>query len=152
MESTKESKDLVEKHFMAFPDIAADVINALLYKGDAVVRAESLLPAATETLYSTGGERTLHNQYEDLAKYEMRDGRVSAIYLFANQSTVDYRMVLRGAGYVGGVYREQYEGKHPDPAPVVEMVLYWGRRRWNGARSLCHMFRRRGKATVRTDP
>ncbi|MDE7254196.1 MAG: Rpn family recombination-promoting nuclease/putative transposase [Acetatifactor sp.] len=143
MESTEESKDLVEKHFMAFPDIAADVINALLYEGDTVVRAESLLPASTETLYSAGGEGRLRNQYEDLAKYEMHDGKVSAIYLFANQSTVDYRMVLRGAGYIGGVYREQYEGKHPDPAPVVEMVLYWGRKHWNSARSLRHMFRRK---------
>ncbi|MDE7252903.1 MAG: Rpn family recombination-promoting nuclease/putative transposase [Acetatifactor sp.] len=141
MESTKESKDLVEKHFIAFPDIAADVINALLYEGDAVVRAESLLPASTETLYTTGGEGKLRNQYEDLAKYEIRNGKVSAIYLFANQSVVDYRMVLRGAGYVGGVYREQYEGKHPDPAPVVEMVLYWGQKHWNSARSLRHMFR-----------
>ncbi|MCM1552313.1 MAG: Rpn family recombination-promoting nuclease/putative transposase, partial [Butyrivibrio sp.] len=60
-----------------------------------------------------------------------------------NQSTVDYRMVLRGAGYVGGVYREQYEGKHPEPAPVVEMVLYWGQKRWKTARSLHHMFRRK---------
>ena len=143
MESTKESKDLVEKHFIAFPDIAADVINALLYEGDAVVQAERLLPASTETLYSAGGEGKLRNQYEDLAKYEIRNGRVSTIYLFANQSAVDYRMILRGAGYIGGVYREQYEGKHPNLAPVVEMVLYWGRKRWNGARSLRHMFRRR---------
>ncbi|MDE7252412.1 MAG: Rpn family recombination-promoting nuclease/putative transposase [Acetatifactor sp.] len=141
MESTKESKDLVEKHFVAFPDVAADIINALLYGGDVVVRPENLLPASTETLYSGGEKGTLHNQYEDLAKYEIRNGKVSTIYLFANQSAVDYRMVLRGAGYIGGVYREQYEGKHLGLAPVVEMVLYWGRKRWNGARSLRHMFR-----------
>ncbi|MCM1089288.1 MAG: Rpn family recombination-promoting nuclease/putative transposase [Butyrivibrio sp.] len=143
MESTKESKDLVEKNFMAFPDIAADVINALLYEGTKVVQAESLLPASTETLYSGGGEGKLRNQYEDLAKYEMQDGRVSVVYLFANQSTVDYRMVLRGAGYVGGVYREQYEGKHPDVAPVIEIVLYWGTGQWNAARDLHQMFRRK---------
>lgn len=33
MGKPKETKDIVEKEFLSFPDIAADVINALLYQG-----------------------------------------------------------------------------------------------------------------------
>ena len=32
MEETNEKKDTVEKEFVAFPNIAADVINVLLYQ------------------------------------------------------------------------------------------------------------------------
>ncbi len=144
MEVLKESKDLVEKYFEAFPDVAADIVNALLYDGEKTVNADSLMPAPTETLYSgegTGGR--LRSQYEDLAKYEMRAGRIHVIYQFANQSAVDGRMILRKAGYTGGVYREQYEGKLRDICPVVELVLYWGKKRWGGFRSILQLFDRR---------
>ena len=51
MERTEEKKDTVEKEFIAFPDIAADVINVLLYQGKKVVKAENLLAGPTETIY-----------------------------------------------------------------------------------------------------
>ncbi len=140
----KESKDLVEKNFEAFPDVAADIINALLYDGHACVEARNLMAASTETIYEGAG--CLRNQYQDLAKYELcageEPGRIRAIYQFANQTDVDYRMILRKAGYTGAVYREQYEGKVPNPCPVVEMVLYWGRKRWNASRSMRRQFRK----------
>ena len=33
MEKNEEKKDTVEKEFVSFPDIAADIINVLLYEG-----------------------------------------------------------------------------------------------------------------------
>ena len=45
-----ERKDLAEKDFIAFPDVAADVLNALLFDGESIVSAEELIPAPTETL------------------------------------------------------------------------------------------------------
>ena len=39
MGKSEETKDLVEKEFLAFPDIAADVINVLLYQGQAETKA-----------------------------------------------------------------------------------------------------------------
>ena len=33
MQGNSEKKDTVEKEFVAFPDVAADTINALLYQG-----------------------------------------------------------------------------------------------------------------------
>lgn len=135
-----ERKDLAEKDFIAFPDVAADVLNALLFDGESIVSAEELIPAPTETLYSGNNGKRLRNQYEDLAKYEMRKGQIRTMYLFANQTLPDSRMLLRKAGYIGGAYREQYEGKAAGTFPVVELILYWGKGRWHGSREIRQLF------------
>ena len=124
MGKSEEGKDTVEKEFVAFPDVTADVINVLLYKGKKIVQPEKLLAGPTETIYQ--GQKKLRSQYEDLCKYELVDGKANMMYLIANQSKTDGKMLLRKAGYTGGVYREQYENKTPNIFPVVEFVLYWG--------------------------
>lgn len=98
MRENREKNDLVTKNFETFPDVAADIINALLHNGKHVVTKENLLPAP------------------------------------------DVKMVLRKAGYTGGGYREQYEGKVMDMYPIIEMILYWGREHWEkqpGIHELC---------------
>ncbi|MDE7446226.1 MAG: Rpn family recombination-promoting nuclease/putative transposase [Lachnospiraceae bacterium] len=141
MERTEEKKDTVEKEFIAFPDIAADVINVLLYQGKEVVKAENLLAGPTETIYQ--GWKKQRSQYEDLCKYELADGRVNIMYLIANQSRTDGKMLLRKAGYTGGVYREQYEKKTQGIFPVIEFVLYWGIPRWRSSCNTQRLFRGR---------
>ena len=141
MKVTEEKMDIVEKEFMAFPDIAADTINALLYQGQVLTDAERLRPGPTETIYQ--GREQLRNQYEDLSKYELIDGRVRLMYLIANQTGVDSKMLLRKAGYKGGIYREQYEGKIRDTFPVIELVLYWGNERWRSSHSIRRLFEKR---------
>lgn len=98
MRENREKNDLVTKNFETFPDVAADIINALLHNGKHVVTKENLMPAP------------------------------------------DVKMVLRKAGYTGGGYREQYEGKVMDMYPIIEMILYWGREHWEkqpGIHELC---------------
>lgn len=141
MKGTKEKSDIVEKEFMAFPDIAADTINALLYQGHVLVNAENLWPGPTETIYQ--GRERLKDQYEDLSKYELIDGQIRVMYLIANQTGVDEKMLLRKAGYTGGIYREQYEGKMHDTFPIIELVLYWGNTRWKGNRDIRQLFAKR---------
>lgn len=136
----QEMQDIVEKEFVAFPDIAADVINALLYQGREVVQADKLLAGPTESIYQ--GREKLRTQYEDLCKYEMSGGKISFMYLIANQSRTDGKMLLRKAGYIGGVYRDQYEEKIHGIFPVVEMILYWGNPRWKSSRNIRQLFRR----------
>ena len=138
MNVTEEKMDIVEKEFMAFPDIAADTINALLYQGQVLTDAERLRPGPTETIYQ--GREQLRNQYEDLSKYELI---VRLMYLIANQTGVDSKMLLRKAGYTGGIYREQYEGKIRDTFPVIELVLYWGNERWRSSHSIRRLFEKR---------
>lgn len=137
----EETKDIVEKEFVSFPDVASDVINALLYQGEKVVIAENLLPGPTETVYQ--GVERLRSQYEDLCKYDMADGKINIMYLIANQNRTDGKMLLRKAGYTGGIYREQYAGKLPDVFPVIEMVLYWGIPRWRSNRNIHRLFRKK---------
>ena len=103
MKGTKEKKDIVEKEFVSFPDITADVINVLLYRGKEIVKAQNLWGGPTETVYQ--GWEKLRTQYEDLCKYELVDGKIKLMYLIANQSKTDGRMLFRKAGYAGGIYR-----------------------------------------------
>ncbi len=141
MGKKEEKKDTVEKEFVSFPDIAADTINVLLYEGKKIADAKKLLAGPTETIYQ-GGEN-LRSQYEDLCKYELVDGKINVMYLIANQSRTDGKMLLRKAGYIGGVYREQYENKTQNIFPVVEFVLYWGNHRWRSSRDIRRLFRER---------
>lgn len=141
MNRAEEKKDTAQKDFMAFPDIAADAINVLLYRGRTLTDADNLQPGPTETIYQ--GRERLRDQYEDLCKYEIADGRIRVMYLIANQIKVDGKMLLRKAGYTGGAYREQYEGKVKDIFPVVEFILYWGRPRWRSSRGLRQMLKKR---------
>lgn len=141
MGKNEEKKDTVEKEFVSFPDIAADVINVLLYEGKKIADAKKLLAGPTETIYQ-GGEK-LRSQYEDLCKYELVNGKIKVMYLIANQSRTDGKMLLRKAGYTGGVYREQYENKTQNIFPVVEFVLYWGNHRWRSSRDIRRLFRKR---------
>ncbi len=135
-----KQKDLVEKDFVAFPDVAADMLNALLFEGEPIINAEELVPAPTETLYFGDSGKRFRNQYEDLAKYEMREGQIRTMYLFANQTLPDSRMILRKAGYIGGAYREQYEEKAAGSYPVIELILYWGEKHWQGPRSISQLY------------
>ena len=104
-----ETNDLAAKNFETYPDVAADIINVLIYEGEQRTNKDSLLASPTETVYQ--GRENLRNQLEDVARYEMHDGRVMMLYLFANQTRRDPKMIFRKAGYIGGAYREQYDGK-----------------------------------------
>ena len=141
MGKNEEKKDTVEKEFVSFPEIAADVINVLLYEGKRVTEPKKLLAGPTETTYQ--GWEKLRSQYEDLCKFELADGNIDVMYLIANQSKTDGKMLLRKAGYTGGIYREQYEHKMQNIFPVVEFVLYWGIHRWRSSRDTQRLFRKR---------
>lgn len=130
-----ETNDIVTKNFESYTDVAADIINALLYEGIQEIMREELLASPTESLYQDRESR-LYNQLEDVAKYHMVNGHPKAMYLFANQTKVDKAMLLRKAGYVGGEYRRQYEKQNKGLYPVIQLVLYWGKSRWKGVESL----------------
>ena len=136
-----ETNDLTAKNFETYPDVAADIINVLIYEGLQRINKDSLLASPTETVYQ--GREKLKNQLEDVARYEIHDGRVTMQYLFANQTRRDPKMIFRKAGYIGGAYREQYDGKAKDVYPVVEIVLYWGEGSWKQNRSIYEMFQNR---------
>lgn len=135
----KEKNDVVAKNFEAYPDVAADIINVWLNRGEHGVCKEDIFPAPTETVYQ--GNDAMHSQLEDVSKYEVVNGKIQAQYLFANQTGIDHRMLLRKAGYTGAAYKEQYDGKVSDMYPVMELVLYWGNPRWSSSQDMQELFR-----------
>lgn len=132
-------KDLAAKQFECSPEVFADIINALIFEGERVVFSKDLQPAPTESLYpAVNGE--LHNQYNDVSKYEIKNSRIAMQYTLENQSEPDYKILLRKAGYEGAIYRQQYDGK--DLYPTITLVLYWGNRAWNASPDLWRLFHR----------
>ncbi|MBR1855409.1 MAG: hypothetical protein IJ794_20080 [Lachnospiraceae bacterium] len=60
-------KDLSQKHLESYPDVFADIVNALLYEGRQIVKADELIPAPTESFYRAG-EQKLKNQFQDVSQ------------------------------------------------------------------------------------
>jgi len=130
-------KDLTEKSLEYYPDVFADIINALLYRGKQIVSEEDLQSAPTETLYPDKHNR-LHNQFHDVSKYLMQDGQIIMQYTLENETQARKKTVLRKAGYQGAIYRQQVNGK--DTYPVISALLYWGKSHWRQPRSLTQLW------------
>lgn len=130
-------KDLTEKNLQYYPDVFADILNALLYDGKPMIAAEELQPAPTETLYYSqkGG---LRNQFHDVSKFVSRHGSILAQYTLENETKASRKMIFRRLGYEGAVYREQLDRK--TDYPFIGLVLYWGRKRWTQPRSIAEYF------------
>lgn len=126
-------KDLSQKNLEFFPDVFADCVNALLYKGEPVLDESRLLPAPTETFYPDE-EDVLHNQFQDISKYEMEGCAIKAQYTLENQTKTDRKMILRKMSYEGAIYRRQYQEKELYPA--ISILLYWGTPKWKSPCSL----------------
>jgi len=99
-------KDLTQKNLEQYPDVFADIINSLLYEGKQIILPATLQPAPTETVYP-GDNTDLHNQFQDVSQYVMKNNIIKIQYTLENESKTDRKMLLRQAGYEGAVYRRQ---------------------------------------------
>ena len=145
-------KDVVEKTMEDYPDVFADVVNALLFEGEQVVRPEELFEVGLRSQFKADTGRE-HEQERDVAKYWIRDGEVLALFGLENQTGADADMPMRIFAYDGSSYKSQLlttedasEGSAPAVQgaryPVITLVLYFGETRWGkGGRSLRKMFR-----------
>lgn len=118
--------DLAQKSLESYPDVFADIVNALMYEGREVLRADTLMPAPTESIYLREGK--LKNQFQDVGMYVVKYGKKTARYMLENQMKKDRLMPLRKAGYQGVLYKRQYDTR--EVYPIVGAVLYWGKPRW----------------------
>lgn len=130
-------KDLSEKNLQYYPDVFADILNALLYGGKPMIAAEELQPAPTETLYYSQKGR-LRNQFHDVSKFVSRQGNILAQYTLENETQASRKMIFRRIGYEGAVYREQLDRK--TDYPFIGLVLYWGKKKWTQPRSIAEYF------------
>lgn len=133
-------KDLSEKNLQYYPDVFADIVNALLYDGQPHIAAKELQPAPTETLYYSR-DGTLRNQFHDVSKFVVRHGSIVTQYTLENETKANRKMIFRRIGYEGAVYREQLDQKAD--YPFVGLVLYWGRTKWKYPCSIAEYFSER---------
>lgn len=132
-------KDLTQKNLEYYPDVFADIMNALLYEGKQVVQPAELQPAPTETIYHSK-KGNLRNQFHDVSKYEMREGIIRLQYTIENETNSNNKLVFRKVGYAGAVYREQYDRKNKKMYPFISLVLYWGKRKNSIRKSIHSLF------------
>lgn len=128
-----KEKDIVEKNFLAKSDIFADILNAVYFGGEAIVRPEEL-KETTELSRFKDDEGRFHEQTRDLAKFWEKEGMAFAFFGVENQTSEDKNMILRVIGYDGATYKNQKENKRI--YPVQTIVIYWGREKWTAPRSL----------------
>ena len=130
-------KDITEKMLESFPDVFADIVNVLIYKGKQVVKPEDLQDMNTWEAYKS--QAGLGYMERDVAKWWNSNNIHIASVGIENQSAEDNRMVLRVYGYDGVEYRNQCteeNRKHP-AYPVITLVLYFGTdHRWKAPKTL----------------
>ena len=119
-------KDIAEKILLSYEDVFADIVNALLFKGERIIQMEDLVDQAPRAAYKADGK--VREMERDVAKrWLKKDIRIACIG-FENESNADSDMVLRVYGYDGAEYRTQLlkENLFNLRYPVVILVLYFG--------------------------
>lgn len=146
-------KDVALKNYTANPEIFADLFNGCLFGGKQVVRPECFMERSPEIFDEKGGGGTVPDNIRQL-----KDGAVLALLALENQKPVDYHMVLRNMRTEALAYHRQWleRKKQHEKArdltagnefisrikrddkftPVVMLVVYYGRKPWDGPRHL----------------
>ena len=159
-------KDLSQKALMEYPDVFADVFNAMAFDGAAVLDPKNLKQVFTEYVSRPGGR--WKQLYRDVVMENVVTGVRYLILGIENQLAPDGSMPLRGMGMDYAAYEKQlkqlYDGKNKKHGarkrkkqknykkkmkpyftqgkcliPVVTLVLYYGQKNWSGPRSLHEM-------------
>ena len=119
-------RDIAEKLLEAYDDVFADIVNGLLFDGEAVILPEELEDQTPRAAYKADGQ--LREIERDVAKRWTRSSIRIACIGIENQTAPDADMPLRVLGYDGAEYRAQLlrENRDRPRYPVVTLVLYFG--------------------------
>ena len=99
-------KDLTEKNLEYYPDVFADIVNALLYQGNQIVNSKELLPAPTETMYYSQKGK-LRNQFHDVSKFATKYRVIQVQYTLENETRAARKMIFRRIGGLSGSVGQQ---------------------------------------------
>ena len=159
-------KDIPEKRLEGWNDVFADIFDNLLFGGRKVLEGEELISMPTESYVRKrsgklkSGSRDVRKGLErsgDIRKMDHAGNRYRLILGLENQSGVDNTMPQRVMGYDYSSYEEQIkeimdrnrkENRpavtkriHDDQklAPVITLVLYYGKDEWRRPRRLHDM-------------
>ena len=129
-------KDIAEKALENYNEVFADIVNALVFDGEEIVKGTELEQVIPKGAYNDS-EGEIHEQERDVVK-AWKNGTIRiALLAMENQTDVDYDMPLRVISYDGASYGTQVNSKiQKKRYPVITLVLYFGDGPWNGPRSL----------------
>ena len=129
-------KDITEKTLEDYADVFADIVNVLLFDGGRRVLPEDLVDTTARSQFKSD-DGVLHEQERDVVKRWKHGKIVIALLGLENQTRPDENMPLRVFSYEGASYKSQLlDGEENHFYPVITLVLYFGKQRWEKARSL----------------
>ncbi len=129
-------KDITEKTLEDYADVFADIVNVLLFDGEQRVLPEDLVDTSARSQFKAD-DGVLHEQERDVVKRWKHGKIVIALLGLENQTRPDENMPLRVFSYEGASYKSQLlDGEENHFYPVITLVLYFGKQRWEKARSL----------------
>lgn len=151
-------KDLWQSDYFDDKKRFADMINGAFFKGKQVIKEEELEETDSNLVYHDNNGEAVNVIRDKVYKWK---GQNVAICVLENQSYVDYRMVFRvmleeAVSYMkqqkraykkwkeAGYKFDQNEflskmRKEEKYTPVITLVLYLGKEKWDGVKSLHEM-------------
>ena len=135
--------DLASNSLTSHPDVFADIVNAIIYKGDTVLAPEHLKPFYVNSTIAKNGK--LKGLYRDNCMEDIRVGVRYVIWGLENQYVPDRTTPFKVMGYNYTAYDRQIEeytiyNKENDiktyveqllpeqkVKPVITLVLYYGK-------------------------
>ena len=135
--------DLASNSLTSHPDVFADIINAIIYQGHTILKAENLKPFYVNSTVTKNGR--LKGLYRDNCMEDIRHGIRYVIWGLENQYVPDRTTPFKVMGYNYTAYDRQieeftaYNKEHdintyvaqllPEQKvkPVITLVLYYGR-------------------------
>ena len=130
-------KDITEKLLEDYNDVFADIVNVLLFRGNRIVKEESLKETKVKSQYKAEAGK-LHEQERDVAKYWQEGNVLVAICGLENQTVEEKYMPLRVFSYDGASYRRQLLSENDENpiVSVVSLVLHFGMKEWSSPHNL----------------
>ena len=146
-------KDIALKQLAEYEDVFAEIFNQLAFGGKQIVKPDQLISIPTEA-FVTETEGLLREKRRDIVKADPNGQYYHLIFDLENQDRIDYTMPVRIMGYEFASYEKQIreiynENKNQQGssvmdrllegqklAPVVSLVLYWGKDTWDSPRCL----------------
>ncbi|MCM1236286.1 MAG: Rpn family recombination-promoting nuclease/putative transposase [Ruminococcus flavefaciens] len=157
--------DTVLKNYWSDNEQFADLFNAVLFDGRPVIKAEELEDVDTEE--STVLEHREYAESIKASRDNIKIQKKSSVYGvqfvllgLESQEHIHYAMPMRVMGYDYGSYKKQYDSnakkykeaqgmsedeylsrmkKTDKLIPVITVVIYYGEKPWDGAKSLHEM-------------
>lgn len=150
-------RDIRELDYLADNRRFADLVNGVLFEGRQIISEDELKEANSELLFpwTKKGKRVVR----DVVKKFFHDTMI-CVFVVENQTNIDYHMVLRNLLAEGLEYHRQWSerakehrrnkdlegdeflsgmGRDERFAPVVTLVVYYGKEKWDAATNLYEM-------------